>query len=91
MRPRGDIRSLFAATAYRMVEPGGAVTWRAVAEETQIGWDIAQATMENMVRSGEWERVGSEKRAGSNNWHGLYAPVSESVEESNDYLAAASK
>ena len=65
-----------------MVEPGGGVTWRAVAEETQIGWDIAQATMENMVRSGEWERIGSEKRAGFNVWHGIYAPVVfESVDE----------
>lgn len=35
--------------------------------------------MKELVRSGEWERIGSEKDAGSTHWHGLYAPVPDQV------------
>jgi hypothetical protein len=75
-RPRGKVGEVRAVIATAMVElgSGGAgVTVRTLAERCQVGYRAAHNTVNNMVRAGQAERVGCEKRAGSLHWEQLYA------------------
>lgn len=45
---------------------------------------LAKATVRDMVRAGELERIGSEKPAGSKHWHAIFAPVQTHADESHD-------
>ena len=45
---------------------------------------LAKTTVRDMVRAGELERIGSEKPAGSKQWHAVFAPVPVHVDETHD-------
>jgi len=84
MRPRGEIREAIAQAIEQLIVERGfvvdgvavdGVTWRDAAERAQVGFDMAQRTVENMVRAEQLVRISSTKRAGSQHWEGLYAPA----------------
>lgn len=75
MRPRGEIREALFEVAEQFAARRCAASWRSLAEGAQVGYDAARRTVENMVRAGELEHVGSEKPEGSAVKIGLYAPV----------------
>jgi pyruvate-formate lyase-activating enzyme len=68
VRPQGEIRQAMRAA----FETNGPMTWSAAAELAQVGYDAAQQTVKNMVRSGELRSCGREKPAGAQVWAHLY-------------------
>ena len=83
-RPQGEVRRALAEAACRLlarrelVVDGTAVdgvTWKDMAAEAQVGWDVARRTVCNMARAGELSRLGAVKSAGSERWMSIYAPA----------------
>lgn len=77
MRPRGVIRHVLGEALARLVAERGAVTCRQLAEHTQVGYDAARETLNNMRRAGEVVKVGRARdgAAGEVHWQGLYEPA----------------
>lgn len=71
-RPRGEVRQALAAAVGRLHGECGPVNFRQAAAAAQVGFDVAQVTLENMVRSGELISAGKEKPAGATHWMTLY-------------------
>lgn len=75
MRPRGEIRQALFTAARELYPQVGAVSWVRLAEHAQVGYATARRTVDNMARSGELVRVGSEKPAGAAVWLTLFEPA----------------
>ena len=77
MRPRGEVRQVLGEALAQLVAERGAVTCRQLAEHTQVGYQAARETLNNMVRSGEVVTVGKARdgEAGEVHWQNLYEPA----------------
>lgn len=75
MRPRGEVRGALASAAGELVQViGRGVTWRELAQHTQVGWECAKRTADNMAAAGELAVVGTVRVEGSNRPMRAYAP-----------------
>ncbi|MEY2892670.1 MAG: hypothetical protein RJA98_2578 [Pseudomonadota bacterium] len=76
MRPAGEIRAGLRDAAAQLAQQHEAFTRRdlVAAARLQVGGDVARATIENMVRRGELERVGQQRVPGVCRPVTLYAP-----------------
>lgn len=88
MRPPGEVREALRAAFEQLCEQQGACNWRATVPLLKpLGIDpasraevrLVRATVENMVRAGELDRVGAEKEPGKRVWRALYAPRRSSM------------
>jgi ribosomal protein S25 len=78
MRPRGEVRDVLASAAGELVQMAGrGVTWRELAQHTQVGGEVARATVRNMERAGELRSVGEVHVAGVNRPMTAYAPAEQ--------------
>jgi hypothetical protein len=78
MRPRGtcgEVRKALSEAAQALAGERSAASWRDMAQRAGVGYSKARETVKDMVRAGQLERVGAEKRAHSRNWVALYAPA----------------
>ena len=71
MRPRGSIGEVRSAIR-EAVHAHGPLSQRDIVRHACVGLDAARSTVENMVRSGELEAVGHERRAHCKKWVALY-------------------
>jgi hypothetical protein len=76
MRPRGEVRDVLASAAGELVQMAGrGVTWRELAQHTQVGWECAKRTADNMAAAGELAVVGTVRVDGCNRPMRAYAPA----------------
>lgn len=77
-RSPGEIRAALAAVPVAH----GPCTLRELLERSQVGYDAARYTVQNMVRAGALIKVGSERRAHAKRWVALYdvPPTTEGEE-----------
>lgn len=59
MRPAGELREAVKKAAEELAAEKGAATWRELAEHARAGYMATRRTVDNMLRSGELERVGT--------------------------------
>jgi hypothetical protein len=66
MRPRGEIRAALSAAAMAMapVAEARGVTYLELAASAQVGYDVARATVKDMVKAGELVPVGDRRVPG---------------------------
>lgn len=58
LRPAGEVRMALRDAAQALRNEARVATWRDLAQRAQVGFAVAQATVENMARCGELRRVG---------------------------------
>ena len=89
MRPRGEVRQALFSAALELLPVQGACTWRELAAVAQVGCVDARRAVENMTRSGELVRTGSQRRADGAGWVGLYEPAPPLVADDDQYAPLA--
>jgi hypothetical protein len=65
MRPAGEVRLALRDAAQALRAEARVATWRDLALRAQVGFAVAQVTVENMARAGELQRVGAVRVAHS--------------------------
>jgi len=70
MRPRAEVRAAVVAAISQ-----GPCTLRDAAERAQVGYAATRHTVSNLVRSGDLQICGQEKRAHAKRWCALYEVV----------------
>lgn len=76
MRPQGDARAIILGALCQH----GPLPTRDVAAVTQVGFDCARRTVDNLKRAGVVEIVGHEKRAHCTDWVAVYGVVLEQTD-----------
>lgn len=90
MRPRGEIRLALGQAAVQLVASGApGATWRSLAEQAGVGYDLARRTAVNMVRSGDLVVVGEEVVPGANRKANLLAPGPDLLPPTDEAAQAA--
>lgn len=89
MRPQGEIRQALKTAAAELVAERGPVTWRDLADHTQVGYRKACVTVRDMVRAGDLVNVGFAKRAHSVRWMALYEPCQPPPRPRRGFAAVA--
>jgi hypothetical protein len=84
-RPRGEIRFALAQ-AYAC---SGPTTWRTAAQLSQVGYEAARRTTENMVRAGELQRCGAHGSLGLYVIPGAGGPGATALQQRADRAPAA--
>ena len=69
------MRQALADAIARLHAERGPVNYRVVAAATQVGFDVARVTLDNMARAGDLKVAGREKPAGAAHWLNLYEPL----------------
>lgn len=72
MRPPSEVRLVLRTAALELTAERGAFTWRELAEHTQVGYEKARSTVQDMRRAGELQPCGQARSAHSTNWVTLY-------------------
>lgn len=85
-RPRGEVRQALANAAH-VVGPDGA-TWRALAQRACVGFEVARATVENMVAAGELIAVGQAREPGVSRPMNRYVPAQREAAAAREVDAA---
>ena len=64
----------------------GGCSWREAAQRSNVGFEAARMTTENMVRSGELRPCGQQKVAQGNTWESMYEVVCVAEPSSGNLL-----
>ena len=75
MRPVGEARMAIDAAARELAAQRVGATWRELAQRAGVGYKVAYFTVQNMVRDGQLQRIGTATPPGESQRCGLYAPA----------------